>query len=315
MQVVIHIGTEKTGSTTLQEFILLNRDVLLVNGVYVPQCLGHSNHRKLVGYCMSDSNSDDFIIRNGLINKKKRDRFRKSVADALINELGELDQTLVDTVLISSEHFHSRLTDISEVEQLKVLFASIGADVKVICYLRKQSYLLESKYSTFLKYHEPNDSFASFSKECVESNQYYNYDLFLKLWEQCFSVENIRIREFSRNKFKENNLCLDFLDFAGLNVEEKELNFPGDKNTSFSALGMFMMRVVNRVFIKKGKGRMSNKNRKRVVDFISNFFSGKKPRLMNFDERDIIDRHFDKCNAEVSSRYSIQLFSDVKSNR
>jgi AAA+ ATPase superfamily predicted ATPase len=225
MQVVIHIGTEKTGSTTLQEFMVLNRDVLLVNGVYVPQCLGRSNHRKLAVYCMSDSKLDDFIINNGLIKKRKRERFRQSVADALIKELGELDQTLVDTVLISSEHFHSRLTDISEVEQLKVLFASIGADVKVICYLRKQSHLVESKYSTFLKSRGMTASFASFSEECVESNRYYNYDLFLKLWEQCFSVENIRIREFSLNKFKENNLCLDFLGFAGLNVEEKELTF------------------------------------------------------------------------------------------
>jgi hypothetical protein len=84
---------------------------------------------------------------------------------------------------------------------------------------------------------------------------------------------------------------------------------------SLSALGMFMMRVVNRVFIAKETGNMSNKNRKRVVDFISNFFSGKKPRLMSFDEGNIIDRHFDKCNAEVSSRYNIQLFPDVKDNR
>ncbi len=313
MQVVIHIGTEKTGSTTLQEFMLLNRDVLLEHGVYVPQCLGRRNHRKLVAYCMNDSKSDDFIINKGLIKKKKRGRFRQGVADSLLKELSTLDRDLIDTVLISSEHFHSRLTDISEVEQLKALFDGLGVDVKVICYLRKQSHLVESKYSTYLK-GGGYSSFTSCSKDCVESNAYYNYDCFLKLWEQCFYIENIHIREFSRNKFKENNLCLDFLDFAGLSVEQKELNFPEDKNTSFSRLGMLMMRVLNRVFIKNGKGGARNKKRKQIVKFISNFFSGKKRKLMSFDERDIIDKRFDKCNAEVSSRYGVQLFSDVNNN-
>ncbi len=309
MQVIIHIGTEKTGSTTLQEFMLLNRDVLLADGVYVPRSLGRANHRKLAVYCMNDDKSDDFTINKGLDKKNKRDRYRQKVADSLVKELKELDPAIINTVLISSEHFHSRLTDKSELERLKALFAVMAMDVKIICYLRKQSHLVESKYSTYLK-SGGYSSFASMSKECVESNRYYNYDHFLKLWEHCFSIENISIREFGRDTFVENNLCLDFLDLAGLKIEQEKLSFPKDKNTSFSTLGIFMVRVINRVFKNKKRGSPGFKKRKAIVTLISNSFRGSRPKLMSLEDRNKIDSRFEKCNFEVSLRYRIQLFSN-----
>ena len=313
MKVVIHIGTEKTGSTTLQEFMRLNRDVFLSNGVYVPKCLGRLNHRKLAVYCMNYNKSDEFIKKKGLIKKEKRDIFRQEVSDALAKELRELDQGAIDTVLISSEHFHSRLTDISEVERLKALFFVNGVDVKVVCYLRKQSYLMESKYSTYLK-GGGYASFKVFSKDCDKSSRYYDYDHFLSIWEKCFSIDNISVREFSRAKFKENNLCIDFLEFAGLEVKKEEISFPEDQNTSFSRFGMIMMRLVNRVYKKNEKSRVRKKRRKRLVAFIFNTFSGNKPRLLSQDERNMIDKSFDRSNLEVSNRYGIQLFSDINNN-
>jgi len=309
MRIVIHIGTEKTGSTTLQEFILLNRDVLLAHGVYVPTCLGRRNHRKLAVYCMHENKFDDYIKNKGLINKKKREHFRQDVADSLVKELRELDQNVIDTVLISSEHFHSRLTDISEVERLKSLLSVIEADITILCYLRKQSQLVESKYSTYLK-GGGYSSFKSFSDDCVESNKYYDYDRFLRRWERCFSINNVFVREFSRVKFKDNNLCIDFLEFAGLKITKEDVSFPEDQNTSFSHLGIIMMRVLNRLYKKKEKDKVRKMTRKRLVNFILNSFSGSRPRLLSLEDRNKMDRRFSRCNAAVSERHGIQFFSD-----
>lgn len=45
--VILHIGAEKTGTTTIQEFLTLNRERLLAQGVHFPMSVGLKNHTRL----------------------------------------------------------------------------------------------------------------------------------------------------------------------------------------------------------------------------------------------------------------------------
>ena len=42
MECIVHIGTEKTGSTSLQRFLSLNRSSLLENGIAYTKTLGET---------------------------------------------------------------------------------------------------------------------------------------------------------------------------------------------------------------------------------------------------------------------------------
>lgn len=46
----LHIGLEKTGTTSVQAFLHMNRAPLAQAGIWMPGCLGHLNHKLLAAY-------------------------------------------------------------------------------------------------------------------------------------------------------------------------------------------------------------------------------------------------------------------------
>ena len=82
MNLILHIGTEKTGTTSIQKFLKKNIDQLGRNGVFVPRTpmLDSGNHRWVPLFANNDGFSDDFIVsrqfngdedRKEKINKKR----------------------------------------------------------------------------------------------------------------------------------------------------------------------------------------------------------------------------------------------------
>ncbi len=49
---VLHIGLEKTGTTTIQNRLASNRERLLERGILYPRSAGRSNHLHLVSACL-----------------------------------------------------------------------------------------------------------------------------------------------------------------------------------------------------------------------------------------------------------------------
>ncbi|NBO66447.1 MAG: hypothetical protein EBU88_16655, partial [Acidobacteria bacterium] len=58
-RLILHIGTEKTGSTSIQTFLSLNHRRLAANGIGVPTCLGTPLHFRLQLMAHDDDVNDD----------------------------------------------------------------------------------------------------------------------------------------------------------------------------------------------------------------------------------------------------------------
>ncbi|MEL4896014.1 hypothetical protein [Crocosphaera sp. Alani8] len=58
MRAFLHIGTEKTGTTTIQNFLVKNREKLLSRSYLYPSFSGRSNHSSLV---VLATKSDNFL--------------------------------------------------------------------------------------------------------------------------------------------------------------------------------------------------------------------------------------------------------------
>ena len=71
MKAIIHIGTEKTGTTTIQEFLHLNRSKLANQGVAYLQSPGLRNNRKLVTYCMKNNKVDNHVKNLAILSDAK----------------------------------------------------------------------------------------------------------------------------------------------------------------------------------------------------------------------------------------------------
>ena len=63
-RLLLHIGTEKTGTTAWQAWLAMF--LLSIVGICRASSLGPTNHRKLPTSCFDLDRVDDFVIRSGL---------------------------------------------------------------------------------------------------------------------------------------------------------------------------------------------------------------------------------------------------------
>src|ERR1700722_4118136 len=108
---ILHIGTEKTGTTTLQRYLALNRDEFLKQGYFIPSSLSPypdlANHERLTTYALNPiKTSDDLRIAAGLKSSNEVTLHRANIVEGLRNEIAAITGNPT-TLLLSNEHCHS----------------------------------------------------------------------------------------------------------------------------------------------------------------------------------------------------------------
>jgi len=141
--IYIHIGSFKTGTTSLQSFFYSNKHTLLKNHqIYYPSAPGKKNHIALPIYACEE-NIEDLYIQKSLDTQKKIDSFRKDFKKKLIKEISPQVKK-GNHILLSNEHLSSRIRSTADVKRFLDLFESLEVQFKVIIYLRRQDKLIYS---------------------------------------------------------------------------------------------------------------------------------------------------------------------------
>jgi hypothetical protein len=250
---VLHVGTEKTGSTSIQRFLGLNREALRRAGAYVPASLapdagdGMFNHIGLTVVSRPDLlELDDLDRRAGLRSVEDKAAFAASAAEAFAEELAGLDAGT--TVLMSNEHIHSRL---GTAERLRRLRAFLGAfsEVRVIVYLRSQYEMARSLTNTALRQGRVVRSLLpdfsdgrAFDPELPVDRTYFDLHALVERLEAAFGRDALRVRLFPEGRPAE-DLIRDYCEACG--VDLAGLSFPPRENASFSSSASLLFRDVN----------------------------------------------------------------------
>ena len=129
MKIVLHIGMNKTGTSSLQFACSRNQKVLAEAGILYPE----------FGQEYSAHHGIAFGIHRHTTKKKRQNDRWAQLGDDWINKL-EHEASDYDVVLLSSEAFH-HLGDPSEVAR-----AFSGHDVKIVVYLREHFSYIRSWY-------------------------------------------------------------------------------------------------------------------------------------------------------------------------
>jgi hypothetical protein len=300
MRVIVHIGTEKTGTTTIQELMVRNREALGERGFHVVRCAGRANHRAIPAYCMRTNRRDDHLRNHLIDSEEKRERFRAQLRQDFHDEITNLDER-IHTVLISSEHFHSLLVHRDEVATLRELLEPHFTDIHILVYLREQVDTALSRYSTAIKSGRTVE-LDDFLQKCTPENAFYNYDRLLQNWEQVFGREHIEAAIFSREELAGHDLAIDFLGRMepGLSAE---LDIEIDAaNESLSELGQTIGRAINMAFPVFEPGIGVNPLRARLMKVNYRHFRGRSEPL-DRERRDGLSGQFEASNEAVRQRY------------
>jgi hypothetical protein len=207
--IYIHIGTFKTGTTSIQRFLKDNRELLETRGLYIPSTQLLAHHP----------------LPLSLIKKYSRWRggwrdFQGGPDEIWSRMLDEISQTDCQKVLISSESFCDLVNE--NCRQSSDIFGKYlksklePYDVKIICYLRGIEPYLKSIYQESIKITSRTISMSQeveglFQRESIHLKPSIYLDFFSRL----FGQDSIIVREYSKGKLAGGDSVKDILGIFG----------------------------------------------------------------------------------------------------
>lgn len=280
MKAYLHIGTEKTGSTTIQDFINNNHKILQEQ-IYIPHSLGY-NHWPLAVLAYDDNKIDSFKITNNLLDKEEFNKYKTT----LFNNL-KLELEGKTNILFTSELIHSRLNTKEEIQKLKKILIQLGINkFKIIVYLREQGDLINSLFSEAIKWSEINEDFdftlkdnykleyeEGYKKNITHFQFICDHKNTIQNWQDVFGQENIAATIFDKKYFKDNDLITDFLD--KINIKNNNAFIKNkNSNKSLDIYGVDLLLYINKQ-IPLFTNFKQNHLRGDILKFINKYFTNK----------------------------------------
>ena len=311
MNLILHIGTEKTGTTSIQRFLKKNIDLLNRNGVYVPRTpmVGCGNHRWIPLFANNDGFSDDFVIsqqfksdedRKETINKKRR-QFMDECQNAA---------SACSTIILSSEHFQSRLRTVEEIQRLRDLLEEVADKIIIVIYIRDPLKTAVSLLSTGIKGGGTRSGLPSPSKRNIEN--ICNHGQTIKRWKECFPDAKIVVRRFDRSLLAKGDVVIDFCSQVIDDFCEEKYEFVKSANETLTLTGMALLRKLNFQF-PRFLDNKPNPMRGKIRKFVMNNTLDGSKFLPCRDEFEAYKNHFSESCESVRSHYFPQeesLFID-----
>ena len=198
-RIVVHIGASKTGSTSLQHLMDINRPALLRKGIWYPE----------VGV----------FWQPGRPRKQSgHSRFVKAAADGdpalrdyIESGLAGMDGR-IHTVVLSSEGFFldARAPEIASYFE--------GYPFEMVVYLRRQDEWANAQYAEFVAGGAVGRVDVPFQRwlKGRETQARLDYRIPITAWATRIGAENVRVRVFERGQMQDGDLIADFAAVADL---------------------------------------------------------------------------------------------------
>jgi hypothetical protein len=157
-QCILHAGSPKTGTTSIQYVLKKDRKRFLKHGILVPQSgQGSGGAHRTLAYTLA-----------GLPVPPEDD----GAEEAFVHELAA---SPAETVLISSEFLSRILCHPRQGARLLGRLRSLELDVTVLIYVRNQTQFLNSSYAQAVKSFRQGGEFAGFACQAIDSSRKHSY--------------------------------------------------------------------------------------------------------------------------------------------
>lgn len=316
MRCILHIGTPKTGTTSLQRVLSANRAKLAVEGICYSRAAGKFNSRALAA-AISPNRNEDYLSRHELLDTDAFQRWREALLGDINDELAEATSSSRDVYLLSSEHFTSTLDQVGDVACLAQFLAPHFSEIKVVCYLRRQDLMAVSRISEALRAGQARRGLPDLrSKGFLPA--IYNYDQLLARWGSVFGQSAVHPKVFEKSQLAGGDIVTDFLE-TELRLKLDQPDNPPE-NTALSATAQLALLMFNRTVSDHSPSDTAQRRRSFVkllertapgpgwlpakedaMDFYSHFEHGNNRIAREFFNRDTLFEdsfeHYPVCEA------------------
>ena len=295
----LHIGTPKTATSSIQNFLAINRNVLEKHSYCFPKSLektAYVNPKRNAHFLITD-----YFLEDGSHDIQAEDacmlRGMEQIHDLLLQ---------VDNVILSEENIW-RFSSYSR----KRLFPFIadtarefGYQVKIIVYLRRQDQFLLSRWNQNVKNSARSEihPIREHLKEVDEKQKLVvNYGKKLDKIAEVFGKENVIVRRFDPKSWVNGSIIEDFMQCVGLEMTE-EYQMPDRMvNPGLKGNTVEIKRLINesRSLTTDEKNYVGESLRKMSED------SGRRypVSMLSVEETKALIKKYEKQNAYVAEQY------------
>ena len=300
-RLILHIGTEKTGTTSIQEFLSLNRATLASRKIYTPSFTASSNHVEISLCVYRDFWKDELST---LWNLPDEPEARHQVQSDWIERLrSEVNDSGPDSLwIISSESLQSRIVHFVDIQRLSAILHQIFDDITILLYIREPISLALSLWSTGVKCGNympklptPTDDY--FYNACHHLSTYQR-------WGKAFGSKPV-VRIYENESFYCSDLLRDFCHACGLQWDS-QYTLPPRSNTRLSSKSLACINYINQALPLYSSTTSINPIRGDLTSFLEGLCpegSGYRP---SYAEVQLYRQTFDASNEELRRL----LFSD-----
>lgn len=237
----LHIGLEKTGTTSIQDFLDLNAERFAKAGVFLPRSLGWKNHKKLAAYAFEAGSRDIAVTSNG-IGPEEADMaaFREGLEAAFEEDFATSAARKLG--IVSSEDL-SRLYKPSEVRRAVAFVRPYCDELKVVVFMRRQDLLASSRhYSLVLGGGNPVQVLPGANEP---GQRYYDYNATMAPWIEVVGARNVLLQRFPERPSTENfDSVSAFAALLGLKLTKAHVR--GDpQHISYDAVNQILIQTYN----------------------------------------------------------------------
>ena len=195
MAIFIHIGINKTGTSSLQKFCYENRALLAAHGLVYPEAGIHCSAHYGLSKMLIGMPPDESVA--------PPEDFEQIISTAVGRG---------QDVLVSSEYLFTAADD--DVSQIYRYFSRFDVSKNIIVYLRRHDLWIKSLFNQKIKtsYGLCHSDIRDYVISLLGANEFdIQYSRMLDRWAGHFGTENVIVKPFETSQFHSGELLWDFL--------------------------------------------------------------------------------------------------------
>lgn len=237
LDLVMHIGSGKTGTSSIQSFMNRNRARLAELGYLYPLAPGRKRHTRL-GLFIQPDHALDARPSWSRENFTSPEAFREEFQRQLFSEINESG---LSRVVFSDEALYGCGDE--PLRRLRHFVDPIARSLRLVVYLRRQDDHMVSRYQQVVKVGETRTLVER--AHVLDLARTYDYHARMTAWKQRLEPTEFVVRRFERDRFVDGSLYQDFLDAAGIDVRADDLTPILRANESLDADSVEFLRILN----------------------------------------------------------------------
>jgi hypothetical protein len=236
LDLVLHLGMGKTGTSTIQFFLRDHRRELAAQGLLYPVTPGRGRHHKL-GLSVKPLKELARSPEWSRVDQPDAGTFRRRFRRRLMEEVAESGLSRVlfsDEVLFGSSH--------PTLRRLGKWTSGISRSKRVLVYLRRQDDHMVSRYQEEVKLGEVR-RLEDWSRQPMRS--LYDYYARLCKVQDLLAPTAVAVRRYERDRFPGGSVLEDFLEAIEVDLGRAGVTGGTDRNLGLDAESVEFLRLLN----------------------------------------------------------------------